>query len=299
LHLLFQPIIDLRTRRAAGVEALLRWHHPVEGLLTPDKFLSVAEEAGLLVPITRWIIATVCTLASEWRHRLPQDHSFYFSINLSAAALRDPELGAYVAAVLKETRAPPGTLKFELTEGGLIENPGAMREVLDGLHNLGVEMMLDDFGTGYSSLSYLQLFPFDYVKIDRPFVDRAGSERTNSAIAAAIVQMAASLGLKSVAEIVETSAAAQDLERMGCDYAQGYFYCAPVEAEQALRIISSGVLPANTTSTAEIAAVAPADNSPTIMSDQTLEIRDQTLVIADSTIVLKKDRVPVHLEVDR
>ena len=139
----------------------------------------------------------------------------------------------------KDTGTPPSTLKFELTEGGLISNPGAVREVLDGLHDLGVEMMLDDFGTGYSSLSYLQLFPFDYVKIDRPFVDRAGSERANSAIAAAIVQMAASLGLKSVAEIVETQAAAQDLQRMGCDYAQGYFYCEPVEAEEALQMLRS------------------------------------------------------------
>jgi EAL domain-containing protein (putative c-di-GMP-specific phosphodiesterase class I) len=98
-------------------------------------------------------------------------------------------------------------------------------------------MMLDDFGTGYSSLSYLQLFPFDYVKIDRPFVDRPGAERTNSAVAAAIVQMAAGLGLKSIAEIVETQAAAQDLERMGCDYAQGYYYCEPLEAEAALQVL--------------------------------------------------------------
>ena len=162
LQLLFQPIIDLQTQRAAGVEALLRWRHPVEGVLTPDKFLGVAEEAGLIVPITRWTIMRVCKLAAEWRQRLPKDSAFFVSINLSAAALRDPELSAYVAHVLKETETPPRCLKFELTEGGLISNPGAMREILDGLHDLGIEMMLDDFGTGYSSLSYLQLFPFDY-----------------------------------------------------------------------------------------------------------------------------------------
>ena len=173
----------------------MRWRHPVEGVLTPDKFLSVAEEAGLIVPITRWTIMRACKLAAEWRQRLPEGQRLSIvSINLSAAALRDPELSAYVAQVLKETGTPPRCLKFELTEGGLISNPGAMREILDGLHDLGIEMMLDDFGTGYSSLSYLQLFPFDYLKIDRPFVDRAGSERANSAIAAAIVQMAASLG---------------------------------------------------------------------------------------------------------
>ena len=152
-----------------------------------------------------------------------------------------------------------------------------MREVLDGLHNLGVEMMLDDFGTGYSSLSYLQLFPFDYVKIDRPFVDRAGSERANSAIAAAIVQMAASLGLKSVAEIVETQAAAQDLQRMGCDYAQGYFYCEPVEAEEAFQVLrsSDGSLRATRS------AAASADDSPTIIT----ETSDETVMLPQAAVV--------------
>lgn len=237
LHLQFQPIIDLRRQRAVGVEALLRWRHPVEGLLTPDQFLGVAEEAGLIVPITRWTIRSVSQLASEWRQRLPPDKEFYLSMNLSATALRDRELSNYVAAALEEFHTPPSLLKFELTEGGLIDDPVAAREVLDALHRLGVEIMLDDFGTGYSSLSYLQLFPFDYVKIDRPFVDRPGSERTNSAVAAAIVQMASGLGLKSIAEIVETQAAAQDLQRMGCDFAQGYYYCEPLEAEEALHML--------------------------------------------------------------
>jgi len=298
LHLLFQPIIDLHSQRAAGVEALLRWHHPVEGVLTPDKFLGVAEEAGLIVPITRWVIARVCTLAAEWRRRLPPDRNFYFSINLSAGALRDPELGAYVAAVLKETGTPASALKFELTEGGLISNPGAMREVLDGLHNQGVEMMLDDFGTGYSSLSYLQLFPFDYVKIDRPFANRAGSERTNSAVAAAIVQMAASLGLKSVAEIVETDAAARDLERMGCDYAQGYFYCGPVEAEEALQVMRNSEPPrARMPAPAQKPSVE--DSSPTLIAEGTMEIPDPTLVITEGTVALPVQQVAEHLGEDK
>jgi EAL domain-containing protein (putative c-di-GMP-specific phosphodiesterase class I) len=237
LHLQFQPIIDLRRKRAVGVEALLRWRHPIEGILTPDKFLGIAEEVGLLAPITRWTIQRVCKVAADWRRRLPADREFYISMNLSAAALRDREIAAYVGSILKEAGIPPQLLKFELTEGGLIDDPVAAREVLDAVHKLGVEMMLDDFGTGYSSLSYLQMFPFDYVKIDRPFVDRSGAERTNSAVAAAIVQMAAGLGLKSIAEIVETEAAAQDLERMGCDYAQGYYYCEPLEAEEALQAL--------------------------------------------------------------
>lgn len=254
LHLLFQPVVDLHKQRPAGAEALLRWRHPIEGMLTPDKFLNVAEESGLIVPITRWVILRVCKLAADWRQRLPRDSDFYLSLNVSAAALRDPELSGYVAQVLKETRTPPSALKLEFTEAGLMSNPGAAREVLDNLHDLGVGVMLDDFGTGYSSLSYLQLFPFDYVKIDRPLV----SQRGNGAVTAAMVQMAASLGLKSVAEVVETQSAAEDLQRMGCDYAQGYFYCEPVEAEQALQVMRSvdGALTAR--------ATQAGDDSPTM-----------------------------------
>ncbi len=166
-----------------------------------------------------------------------------------------------------------------------------MREVLDGLHGLGVEMMLDDFGTGYSSLSYLQLFPFDYVKIDRPFVDRAGSDRANSAIAAAIVQMAASLGLKSIAEIVETQAAAQDLQRMGCDFAQGYLYCEPVEAEQAFHVLRKwdGSIPLVKSAPAVLESL-PNDDSPTLMIPQDS--------LSEETLMLRADAVAEHMGED-
>src|SRR5262249_31480503 len=150
--------IDLRKQRAVGVEALLRWRHPVEGTLTPDKFLGLAEEANLIVPITRWTIRRVCQLAAEWRRRLPAEKDFYISVNLSAAALRDRELSSWVASILRECDTPPGLLRFELTESGLIDDPVAAREALDALHQLGVGITLDDFGKGYSSLSYLQLF---------------------------------------------------------------------------------------------------------------------------------------------
>jgi EAL domain-containing protein (putative c-di-GMP-specific phosphodiesterase class I) len=163
----------------------------------------------------------------------------------------------------------------------LISNPGAARDILDDLHDLGIEMMLDDFGTGYSSLSYLQLFPFSYVKIDRPFVDRAGSAHANTAIAAAIVQMTASLGLKSVAEIVETDAAAQDLQRMGCDYAQGFFYCGPLEAEEAFQVLrnADAALPS---ARSAAAAEASSDDSPTI---------SEAVVLSDETLMLPADEV--------
>jgi diguanylate cyclase (GGDEF)-like protein len=235
LRLLFQPVVDLRTYRMVGAEALLRWRHPVESVLGPDKFLRIAEEAGLMVPITRWIILRVVKLAGEWLRRLPANQKFFISINLSPTALRDPGLAEYIAALLRETQLPPSLLKFELTEAALISNVGAARETLERLHAMGIQLMLDDFGTGYSSLSYLQLFPFDFVKIDRPFVNTSGSDQANTGMMAALVQMAGSLNLTAIAEIIETEAAARALQEMGCDYGQGYYFSEPIEAELALQ----------------------------------------------------------------
>jgi diguanylate cyclase (GGDEF)-like protein len=268
-RLLFQPIVDLRAGRVVGAEALLRWRHPVEGLLTPDKFLSIAEEAGVIVPVTRWVIQRVCRLAAEWRERLPSSEDFYISVNLSAAVLRSPGLREYIAQLLAETQIPPASLKFELSEAGLVSNVATARAVLDAFHEMGIELMLDDFGTGYSSLSYLQLFPFDYVKIDRPLVSRTGSERANNAITAAILQMASNLGLRAVAEVVETEAAALTLMQMGCRFGQGYFFSPPVDAEAAFQQLRSTTRVAMSDSGSEPDAAAAADetqdDSPTIM----------------------------------
>jgi diguanylate cyclase (GGDEF)-like protein len=241
-RLLFQPIVDLRSRRVVGVEALLRWLHPVHGLLTPAHFLGLAEEAGLIVPITHWIIARSCELSRQWRLRLPPGRAFYISINLSPAALLDPDLGAHVDHALNLTGTPAAALKFELTESGLISNAGAARDALDRLHAMGIELMLDDFGTGYSSLSHLQLFPFDYIKIDGPFDASPGLAQGHSTLVRAIAQIAATLGLKTIAEVVETSDAVATLERIGCGYAQGNVFCAPVDAEQAIQRLCEQVL---------------------------------------------------------
>lgn len=234
-RLLFQPIVDLRDRRIVGVEALLRWQHPVEGALGPDKFLVIAEDAGLMVPITRWILRRVCRLTGEWRRRLRPGADFYVSVNLSAASLRDPDLTGFVADLLGETQTPAEWLKLELTESGLINNVGATREILDRLHDMGIQLMLDDFGTGYSSLSHLQLFPFDYVKIDRPFVSPTAPDGVDSAVTHSMVQMVSSVGLRAIAEKVETQAAVHALRNMGCDLGQGNLFCEPVEAEEALQ----------------------------------------------------------------
>jgi diguanylate cyclase (GGDEF)-like protein len=239
LQLLFQPIVNLQTYKMVGAEALLRWRHPVEGVLAPDRFLGVAEETGLMVPITRWIILRAVRVAEDWLRRLPANQEFFISVNLSPTALRDPDLSHYVASLLRETQLPPSLLKFEMTEAALISNVGAARETLDQLHGLGLQLMLDDFGTGYSSLSYLQLFPFDFVKIDRPFVNRMASDQANTGMTAAMLQMAGSLNLTAIAEIIETEEAALALQTMGCDYGQGYYFSEPIEAEPALQFLRS------------------------------------------------------------
>ena len=239
LQLLFQPIVDLQTYKMVGAEALLRWRHPVEGVLAPDRFLGIAEEAGLMATITRWTILRAVKVAGNWLRRLAANQNFFISVNLSPTALRDPGLSEYIATLLRETQLPPTLLKFELTEAALISNVGAAHETLDRLHGLGLQLMLDDFGTGYSSLSYLQLFPFDFVKIDRPFVNRTASDQANTGMMAALVQIAGSLNLTAIAEIIETEAAAKALQEMGCEYGQGYYFSEPLEAEPALQRLRS------------------------------------------------------------
>ena len=142
-----------------------------------------------------------------------------------------------MAQVLKETGVPPEALKFEVTEGALIGNVGAAREVLERLHAMGIQLMLDDFETGFSSLNYLQLFPLDYVKLDRPFVARTFSDRANSGMMSAMLQMVSSMGLTAIAEIVETEAAADALRKMGCEFAQGNYFSEPVQPEVALQYL--------------------------------------------------------------
>jgi diguanylate cyclase (GGDEF)-like protein len=291
--LLFQPIFELRGSRVVGCEALLRWYHPVEGMLTPERFLSIADEVGVIVPVTRWIIQRVCRLIADWRARLPRNADFYISVNLSAAAVRDPGLCEHVAQVLQATRVPPGYLKFELAERGLVENVSTVRPVLAAFRTMGIELMLDDFGAGYSSLSYLQLLPFDYVKIDRPFANRTGSERANNAITAAVLQMTSSLGLRTIAEVVETEAAARSLAQLGCNFAQGYYFSAPLEAAEAFELVRRSPSPSTIVSAAPLAASAPRTEA---AEDGTMILEDTpTLVLPDTpTLVLE---TPIDPEV--
>jgi EAL domain-containing protein (putative c-di-GMP-specific phosphodiesterase class I) len=210
----------------------------------------------------------VCRLALDWRQRLPAEQDFFISINLSPTTLRDPGLGDYISNCVHELGVPASLLKFELTEAALISNVAAARQTLDKLHGMGFQLMLDDFGTGYSSLSHLQLFPFDFVKIERPWVNRTGLDEATTGLTAAMLQMARSLRLTAIAEVIESEEAATALQEMGCDYGQGFCFSEPLDAPAAFQRLCSRQpfeRAAMSAETMEIQPLEMEDDSPTIM----------------------------------
>jgi len=229
-RLAFQPIVSLQTGSIAGMEVLVRWHHPVEGLLAPVRFIPLAEDTGLIVPLNRAVIRAACAQARTWRQTLPEGTDFYLSVNLSSADLRQRELADFFSGLLLEYNLPPGMLRAEVTEGGMIGDVKMAVDISSRLREMGIPLLLDDFGTGYSSLSYLQLFKFDYLKIDIAFVRRVTEAGENLELIRAMVNIAQSLGMKTIAEGIETATVMKHLQRVGCDYGQGYYFSKPVEA---------------------------------------------------------------------
>jgi len=230
LLLHYQPLVDMRTGRTMGTEALVRWQHPDYGLVSPGRFIPLAEETGLIVPISRWVLRTACAQNKAWQEkgRLPAA----VSVNLSARLLHEDGLVDMVSEILAETGLDHRYLELELTESALMENADTAIRVLGELKNLGVRVSLDDFGTGYSSLSYLKKFPIDSVKIDQSFVKDITTNPDDAAIASAVVAMSHSLKLKVIAEGVETLEQLEFLKSLDCDEVQGYFISRPVPAAE-------------------------------------------------------------------
>jgi diguanylate cyclase (GGDEF)-like protein/PAS domain S-box-containing protein len=224
----YQPIVSLGSGRIMGVEALVRWLHPERGLLTPDEFIGVAEETGVIIDIDRWVLKESCRRLRRWQRCFPGGPPLSVSVNLSAKQFSRPDLVACVERVLRETGLSASSLKMEITESALMGREESVAQTLERLKALGAEIYLDDFGTGYSSLSYLHRFRIDVLKIDREFVGRIGAGAESSEIAGAIVTMAHSLGMTVVAEGVETRAQRAALEAMGCEYGQGILFSGPV-----------------------------------------------------------------------
>ncbi len=264
----YQPMVDLRDGRTLGWEALLRWNRDGEEL-SPAVFVPIAETSDIIVPIGAWVLRTACTQLAAWRreHGLP----LHVSVNLSARQLRDTSLAATVADVLAETGLPGDALWLELTETALVDDPASALEVLDELAALGVVICLDDFGTGYSALGYLQRFPVSVVKIDGSFVAVLDEGDPGSTVAGAVQSMAGALGLRTVAEGVETELQEQQLRRLGCHLVQGYRYGYPVPAHQvplaprAPRATDQARVPAQTVAAS---AMDPASAAPAARAEQ-------------------------------
>ncbi len=228
----YQPVVDLKTLKIVGLEALIRWQHPERGLLSPMDFIPVAEECGLILPIGDWGLAEACSQIQAWTQDNPENQSLRVCVNLSARQFARDGLADHVESLLMQSGTLRGQLGLEMTESSLIPDMSTALEVLDGLRALGVSISMDDFGTGYSSLSYLHSFPIDVLKIDRSFVGRMAEGDQPLQIVRTIIELARVLNIDVVAEGIETSEQYQLLRELGCRFGQGYLFARPMPAAQ-------------------------------------------------------------------
>ena len=228
--LVYQPQIDLRTGQIVGVEALVRWQHPREGLLPPGEFIALVEEMGLMPILGHRVLTAACRQARAWLERWPGRPPLILSVNLAAQQFREPHLAALIMGILDETGLPAAALQLEITEGTVMDDVDAAVATLGELRAHGLRLALDDFGTGYSSLSYLKRFPLDMLKVDKSFVAGLGRDAEDTAIVAAVIALAHILGMQVTAEGVETVEQAHHLRQLSCELGQGYLFARPLTA---------------------------------------------------------------------
>lgn len=233
----YQPQVQIKTGKIIGAEALLRWHNPEKGLVSPAEFIPMAEEMGLIIPLGEWVLRTACRQMKMWQEAgFPQ---MRVAVNLSRRQFKQKNLSDRVSRILKETGLEAELLELEITESLVMQNEAAAAVVLKEWQELGIKISIDDFGTGYSSLSYLKDFPFDIIKIDKSFVSNIREDRKTAAITIAILKLAHSLDLKVIAEGVETAEELDFLLEHECDEIQGYLFSPPVPAEEFEKLLKS------------------------------------------------------------
>jgi diguanylate cyclase (GGDEF)-like protein/PAS domain S-box-containing protein len=237
--LYYQPIISLQNRGIIGFEALVRWNHPQRGFLLPMEFIPLSEETGLIIPLSLWIIREACMQMSKWQKQSPSDSPLVVSINISPVHFKHDGFVDQIRKVLDETKLNPEHLSLEITETVMMDNTDRIIDVLSELKNLGIKIHIDDFGTGYSSLSYLQRFPINTLKIDRSFIARLTGRGKDTEIVQSIITMAHNMKLHVIAEGVEKMENLEILEKLQCEYAQGYFFSHPLNSHEAERFLTN------------------------------------------------------------
>jgi EAL domain-containing protein (putative c-di-GMP-specific phosphodiesterase class I) len=239
--IVYQPIVSLESYRIVGFEALVRWHHPTVGLITPSDFIPTAERTGFIVPLGAWVLRQACTQLNAWRQSIAAAADLWMSVNLSTVQLKRPTLVDEVAALLRECGVNPQAVVLELTEGVACENPAAVKTALTQLRALGIRISIDDFGTGYSSLSYLRQLPVDTLKVDRSFVLGMRTHDESAAIIGTVTRMARQLGLHVVAEGIEREEQVALLRSLHCESGQGYLFARPLDVDVATEMLKTGV----------------------------------------------------------
>ncbi len=232
----YQVIVSLETGKIWGFEALVRWKHATRGMVSPNEFIPAAEETGLIVPLGQWVLETACQQMRIWQARFSNDPPLLISVNLSARHFLQSDLLQQCRAVLYETQLSNSSLNLEVTESAMMPDPESAIDLMYQLKSLGIKIALDDFGTGYSSLSYLHRFPLDSLKIDRSFVSRMLDD---DEIVRTIITLGRNLGLKVIAEGVETIEQVIKLQELGCSFAQGYYFSVPINAQEATDLLAA------------------------------------------------------------
>ncbi|MBD3562023.1 EAL domain-containing protein, partial [Planktothrix sp. FACHB-1355] len=236
--LYYQPIVCLSTGKLSGFEALLRWDHPSLGLISPDRFIPIAEETRLIDDLGWWVLQEACRQLKIWQQQFPQKPPLAINVNFSAVQIKQVDLLHRIEEILRESAIPITSFKLEITESCILETLDWEEKTLKQLKALGINLCIDDFGTGYSSLSRLHEFPIDTLKIDRSFVSRIASDKDDTQIVQTIVTLARSRGMDIVAEGIETLFQLQKLQELGCDFGQGYFISMPVDKETATELLA-------------------------------------------------------------
>jgi len=233
----YQPIMDIFKKQLVGFEALVRWQHPTRGLILPSEFIPITEETGLILRLDDWVINESCRQLSDWRNRFPEHFPLKISVNLSVQDLRAANLLSSIESSLSKTGLSGDCITLEITESMLIDNIHKTIDLLNQLREKNIHISIDDFGTGYSSLKYLHLLPADYLKIDRSFVSRMAQENRDYQVVNTIINLSNQLGVAVIAEGIETNQQLKWLEKLGCEFGQGYFFSKPLPASEIEQLI--------------------------------------------------------------